>query len=154
MQEFPHRYVVTASGAVQGDVELTAERLPDLPSASPAEFDGPGNRWSPESLLVGAVGDCLILTFRAVAHASKVPWNSLTCDVTGTLDRIDRVTQFTNFEVRARLKIPVGSSPDRARQALDKAERGCLISNSLKGAIHLFPEIDVVADQVTELKSA
>jgi hypothetical protein len=57
MQAFPHRYAVTAagSGAAQGDVELSADRLPALRSASPTEFDGPGDRWSPEAFLVGAV---------------------------------------------------------------------------------------------------
>jgi hypothetical protein len=55
MQALPHRYRVKGAGRVTGDVELTAERLTVLQSASPAEFDGPGNRWSPETLLVGAV---------------------------------------------------------------------------------------------------
>ena len=68
MQALPHRYRVKGAGRITGDVELTAERLTMLRSASPAEFDGPGDRWSPETLLVGAVGDCFILTFRAVAN--------------------------------------------------------------------------------------
>ena len=148
MQEFPHRYRVTAAGAVEGDIELTAERLPRLRSASPAEFGGPGDRWSPETLLVGAVADCFILTFRAVARASKLPWTSLQCDVTGTLDRVDRVTQFTHLNVHAHLTVPAGTSADQARRTLEKAERGCLISNSLKGAIHLEPEVDIATDPV------
>jgi organic hydroperoxide reductase OsmC/OhrA len=102
MQAYPHRYRVTGSGRVTGDVELTAERLTPLRSASPAEFDGPGNRWSPETLLVGAVADCFILTFRAIARASKLPWISLDCEVSGTLDCVERVTQFTRFDMRAR----------------------------------------------------
>ena len=154
MREFPHYYTVTAAGAVQGDVELIADGLPSLPSASPAEFDGPGDRWSPETLLVGAVSDCIILTFRAVASASRLPWTSLECDVTGTLDRIDRVTQFTSFEIRAHLEIPAGTDPEHARRALEKAEHNCLISNSLKGVIHLVPEIDVAAEPVGELTRA
>ena len=93
METFPHRYQVKGSGRVLGDVELTAERLPLLRSASPAEFDGPGDRWSPETLLVGAVADCLILTFRAIATASKLSWTSLDCEVIGTLERQNRVTQ-------------------------------------------------------------
>lgn len=101
MQALPHRYRVTGTGRITGDVELTAERLTTLRSASPAEFDGPGDRWSPETLLVGAVADCFILTFRAVANASKLSWISLHCDVTGTLDRINRVTQFTHVEMTA-----------------------------------------------------
>jgi organic hydroperoxide reductase OsmC/OhrA len=154
MQEFPHHYAVAASGRTEGDVLLRADRLPGLPSASPAEFDGPGDCWSPETLLAGAVGDCLILTFRAVARASKLSWTSLRCDVTATLDRIDGVTQFTRFDVVAHLNVPAGTNEDLARRALEKAERNCLISNSLKGAIHLVPEIEVAGREVGELVTA
>jgi organic hydroperoxide reductase OsmC/OhrA len=125
--------------------------LPTLRSASPISFDGPGDRWSPETFLVAAIGDCLILTFRAVARASGLAWTSLECDVTGTLDRIERTTRFVGFEVRARLRVPPGTDPDRARQVLEKAERSCLISNSLSGAIHLIPTIEVALEPVTEL---
>ncbi|HYU77903.1 MAG TPA: OsmC family protein [Vicinamibacterales bacterium] len=147
MQDLPHHYAVTVAGAVQGDVELTAERLPNLHSASPAEFDGPGDHWSPETLLVGAVGDCFILTFRAVARASKLPWTSLRCHVTGTLDCVDRVTQFTHLHIHAHLMLQAGTDPDFARRALEKAERSCLISNSLKATVHFEPAIDIAAEQ-------
>jgi peroxiredoxin-like protein len=141
MRDLPHRYGVSASGAADGDVELDAEGLPRLRSASPAEFDGPGNRWSPETLLVGAVADCFVLTFRAVARASNIGWTSLRCDVTGTLDRVDRAMQFTRFDIRVHLEVPAGTDPDRARRALEKAERSCLISNSLKGVAHLEADV-------------
>ena len=103
MQTLPHRYRVKGAGRITGDVELTAERLTVLQSASPAEFDGPGDRWSPETLLAGAGADCFILTFRAIAKASRLAWVSLDCDVTGNLDRVDRVTQFTHFDMTAHL---------------------------------------------------
>jgi organic hydroperoxide reductase OsmC/OhrA len=151
MQGFPHRYTVAATGSAAGDVELNALHLSTLRSASPAEFDGPGDRWSPETLLVAAVGDCVILTFRAVARASGLAWNSLECDVTGTLDRIERTTRFVAFDIRAHLDVPNGTDPDRARQVVEKAERGCLISNSLNAAIHLIPTIEVAAEPAREL---
>jgi hypothetical protein len=53
MQALPHRYRVKGAGRTTGDVELTAERLTMIRSASPAEFDGPGDRWSPETLRRG-----------------------------------------------------------------------------------------------------
>ena len=137
MQALPHRYRVKGTGRLTGDVELTAERLTMLRSASPAEFDGPGDRWSPETFLVGAVADCFILTFRAVANASQLPWISLDCDVTGTLDRVDHVTLFTHLHMMAHLVVPAGVDVDRARHALEKAERNCLISRSLKAAVAL-----------------
>ena len=68
--------------------------------------------------------------------------------MSGTLDRIDRVTQFTHFDLRARLTVPAGTDPDLARRVMDKAERGCLITNSLKAPVRLAPEIDVAREPV------
>ncbi|MBP6716085.1 MAG: OsmC family protein [Acidobacteria bacterium] len=143
MDAFPHRYVVGTTGRPTGEVTLHADGLATLPSASPAEFDGPGDLWSPETLLVGAIGDCLILTFGAVARASGLPWTSLECDVTGTLDRVEKVTRFTAFEIRARLVVPTGTDPERATRLLEKSERACLITNSLNAAVTLVPTIEV-----------
>jgi peroxiredoxin-like protein len=146
MQALPHRYRVKGTGRLTGDVELTAERLTMLRSASPAEFGGPGDRWSPETLLVGAVADCFILTFRAVANASKVSWTSLECDVTATLDRVDHVTQFTHLDITARLVVPAGVDAAKARHALEKAERSCLISRSLKATVALAAAVEAAED--------
>ena len=143
MQNFPHQYAAVAAGTPDGDVDLTAGRLPRLATASPAEFDGPGDRWSPETLLVGAVADCFILTFRAVARGSRLSWTSLRCEGAGTLDRIDRVTQFTHIDLHATLNVPDGTDPDQARRALGKAERACLISNSLRAVLHLDTKVTV-----------
>ena len=147
MQTLPHRYRVNGTGRRAGDVELTAERLTMLRSASPPEFDGPGDRWSPETLLVGAVADCFILTFRAIAKASGLSWTSLDCEVTGTLDRVDRVTQFTHFAMTAHLVAPAGVDAVAVRQMLEKAERNCLISSSLKAPITLVAAVEIAEER-------
>lgn len=153
MQDFPHHYVVTATGTPESDIDLSAPRLPAIRSASPAEFEGPGDRWSPETLLVGAVADCFILTFRAVARASRVAWTSLECQANGTLDRVERVTQFSHVGLHARLTVPCGTSLEQAGHALEQAERHCLISNSLKATVHLDTNISV-AQPVVALTGA
>ena len=143
MHAFPHHYAVTASAEPVNDIQLASDGLPILRSAPPPQFEGPGNRWSPESLLVAAVADCFVLTFRAIARAAKLSWMSLDCAVTGTLDRVDRVPQFTEFEVIARLKVPPGVDLEQALRALEKAKRECLISSSLKASFHLDSQIEV-----------
>jgi organic hydroperoxide reductase OsmC/OhrA len=143
MEVFPHRYCVKGSGRATGDVELTAAGLAPLWSESPAEFDGPGDLWSPETLLVGAVADCFVLTFRAIAHASKLHWASLDCAVTGTLDHVERAVLFTRFDIRARLELLDEADAERARHALEKSERHCLITRSLRASIGLDLHIDV-----------
>jgi organic hydroperoxide reductase OsmC/OhrA len=154
MHEFPHHYQVTASAAVAGEIELAAEGLPRLPSASPPQFEGPGDCWSPETLLVGAVADCFVLTFRAVARASNLPWTSLHCNATGTLDRVERVSHFTRFDLVARLIVPEGTNPELARRALEKAERNCLVSNSLRASVHLEAIVEVEVEHAVSSASA
>jgi len=143
MQELPHHYTVSASARTDGEITLESARLAPLASAAPSEFGGPGDRWSPETLLVAALADCFVLSFRAVAQASKLEWVSLRCEVEGTLDRVERVTQFTGFKVRASLRVPQGANSERARGLLEKAEKICLISNSLKAASHLETSVEV-----------
>jgi peroxiredoxin-like protein len=137
MQQLPHHYEVSASALPDGDVPLWSHGLPGLATASPREFDGPGDRWSPETLLAGAVADCFILTFRAVARASKLTWHSLDCNATATLDRVDGVTRFTQVHLHANLMVPSGVDETLARRLLQKAEDRCLISRSLNAATHL-----------------
>lgn len=145
MKPFPHHYHVTASGAATGRVTLRHEGVPPIESAPPVEFGGPGDAWSPEGLLVAAVADCFILTFRAVARGAKLEWSDLEVSVTGTLERRDGVTSFTGFELHARLGVDATMDETAAHAALERAERGCLISNSLKAPVHLTAELTVPA---------
>lgn len=144
MEPYPHHYSVAATASAEGDVTLQSERLPALASDAPVQFGGAGDRWSPETLFVGAVADCFVLTFRAIARASKLPWSALSCDVEGTLERVDRVAQFTAFRIRASLQVPAGTNEEQARRLLDRAEQSCLITNSLKGTCHLEAGVEIV----------
>ena len=65
------------------------------------------------------------------------------CAVSGTLDRVEKVPQFTGFHVQATLRVPPGADEARARQALERAEQICLITNSLKGKAHLDARVEV-----------
>jgi peroxiredoxin-like protein len=142
MQPLPHRYVVTAVPDPTHHVSLTTPRVLPLVTAAPVEFDGPGDAWSPETLLVGAAADCFAITFRGVARASQLTWTGMTCEVAGTLDRVDGVMRFTRLDIEARLTVPDGASEALAGRVLDKAKRNCLITNSLTGEVHLHTTID------------
>ena len=145
MQDLPHHYHVSASAATTGNIMLKADDLPQLVTAPPAEFGGPGDQWSPETLLVGAVADCFILTFRAIARASKLEWTNLECSAEGVLERVERVTRFTAFTVNAKLTVPAGTDADKAQRLLEKAEEACLITRSLLAESHLEAEVIVAA---------
>jgi organic hydroperoxide reductase OsmC/OhrA len=131
MQEYPHRYRAAASGGVEGVIETRSPGIEPLETTAPPEFGGPGGLWSPETMLVGSVANCFILTFRAVARGSHFDWNEVSCDVLGVLDRVDRVTRFTEFHLDITLKLPAGSDEHKARRLAEKSEHVCLVTNSL-----------------------
>lgn len=143
MLPFPHTYSVSIAAAPADDILIDSDGLPALHTAAPANFDGPGDRWSPETLLVAAVADCFALTFRGIAKASQLPWLTLTCGVSGTLDRVDGVSRFTAFVIRARLRLPAEANEERAGRLLAKAEKTCLITASLSAPIELVATVDV-----------
>ncbi|NJK88949.1 MAG: OsmC family peroxiredoxin [Myxococcales bacterium] len=144
MQDLPHHYRTTAKAAREGTVTLAAPGLEDLVSAPPAEFGGPGDKWSPETLLTAALVDCFILTFRAIARASKLEWVNLTCEVVGTLDRVEKITKFVRYDLKANLQVSAGTDVERAKRLLERAETTCLITNSLSGESHLETEVTFV----------
>jgi peroxiredoxin-like protein len=141
MHPFPHRYVVNAVVRPAGAVPLSSEGVGGFESAPPKEFDGPGNLWSPEGLLTAAVADCFVLSFRAIAAASKLTWGHLEARTQGTLDRIDGKMRFTRFDTHATLHVPAGTDVERAKRLLEKAESSCLVTNSLLSERHLTVEV-------------
>lgn len=141
MQDFPHHYKVAAAAGPDGYVSLSGDGIEVIRSAPPVEFGGPGDKWSPETLLVASVADCFVLSFRAIARASKFSWTSLECEVEGTLERKEGAARFTQFKIKATLSVPQDAKEDRAHRLLEKANESCFITNSLSGATHLDIEV-------------
>lgn len=141
MKPLPHRYDVHISSRPSGYAELSTGGMPALRTAAPADFDGPGDAWSPEHLLVAAVQSCFLITFRGIARASKVEFAELEVEASGTVARVDGATRFTDIVLRPIVTIPEGTSREQLRETLEKAEARCLISASLACATRLEPAI-------------
>ena len=141
MKPLPHRYTARIAGGPEGYATLSSTGVPDLRTAPPPDFDGPGDAWSPEQLLLAAVEACFLLTFRAVAQASRLEFVSLSVEAEGVVDRVNGVTRFTEIVLRPRVALPAGVDWVRVQRALEKAERACLVSASLDTRIRLEPEI-------------
>ena len=93
------------------------------------------------AVLCASIADCFVLTFRAIARASKLEWSELACRVEGVLERVDGVAQYTRFTTSASLKVTSDSDAVKVQRLLEKAEHLCLVSNSLRGQRNLITEI-------------
>jgi peroxiredoxin-like protein len=143
MRPLPHRYDVRLTGGPTGYATLTAPGVPDMATAPPSDFDGPGDAWSPEHLLLAAVETCFLFTLRAVAQASRIEFTSLDLSGEGIVDRREGGMRFTEIVLRPRLRLPAGADEGKARRALEKSEKGCLVTASLSVPVRLEPEIAI-----------
>ena len=143
MHHFPHHYSVAVLVRPGEAVKLHAAELSEIESAPPKEFDGPGDRWSPEGLFTAAIADCIVLNFQGIAAHSKFTWTSLEARTNALLDRVEGKIRFTRIDTHIALVIPEGANPARARLLLEKAEATCPVSNTLNCEKHLTMEIEV-----------
>ena len=137
------------------EVEWTGERhgdlrapvLPNMQVDAPPEFKGHEGVWTPEHLFVAAVNSCFMTTFLAIAENSKLEFVSFSADAKGKLEKLDG-QGFIMTEVVLRPKLIINHARDveRAGRILEKAEKNCLISNSIKTETKLEPEVSFAGE--------
>lgn len=142
MEGHDYEIDVTSTGLKTGVIGPSADNLPLLEVASPPQFGGPDEVWSPEHLFVAALSSCLMTTFRAIAEASNIEVLEYSDSATGRLVRDDkRLYAFDLVTLRPRVVVADEAHVERTLRILDKAEKACLISRSVASEIVLEPTV-------------
>ena len=151
--QLPYFYETEVGWTGERRGDLRAPSLPTLEVAAPPEFKGHEGIWSPEHLYVASVNVCFMTTFLAVAELSKLEFVSFTCHARGKLEKEEgRGYRITEIRLGPRLVLRHDRDRERAARILEKAEKNCLISNSINTAVRLEPEIG--CSEVAELALA
>jgi peroxiredoxin-like protein len=139
-----YRYSSTAywTKGRSGRVEAEAGIAP-ITFSAPPEFQGEPGVWTPEHFFAAALGSCFVTTFRAIAEYSKFDYRDLQVEVEAILEKEQGGYAFTKVMLQPTLTIAAEADRERAARLLEKAERACLISRSVKSQIELQPEIVV-----------
>ena len=143
MHDPTHDYAVNLEWN-QGRIgQLSSPELENLiECATPPEFPhGVPGIWSPEHLFTAAVSSCLMTTFLSVADHSNLKIEKFTCKATGTLAKQDGKWMMTEVHLFPELTLSPGEKDDRGLKVLEKAEKACLISHSVKSEIKMTPTI-------------
>jgi organic hydroperoxide reductase OsmC/OhrA len=120
---------------------LSSSGKPDLAIATPPEFKGHPNIWTPEDLFVAAVNSCLMTTFLYYAGIHYLDFDSYAGDAEGTLESSELKLIFTEVKVFARIKVKSKQDIEKAMKCINLSEKNCLISNSIKSNVQVIPEI-------------
>jgi len=129
----------------EGDLRgaCSAGGRPDVQVGPPPEFGGPDGTWSPEELLVAAVGSCLMAAFLYYARQSGVELIRYRSEAEGVVELEGGRRAFSAFTVRPSVTVAAGHLT-AAQGAMERA-RACLVSNSLTADVRLLPEVSEAA---------
>ncbi len=133
MEKLPHTYKVEMEQ--DGDfIRTHADEAPVLLVGAPPQFGGKLGNWSPETLILSSIGQCLFLTYVSICKASKFKFSDYRASVQGTLEKTDHGVAFTGAHLQVSLQ---SSDPEKAKRLLEKAEKNCLVTNSLNFNVSL-----------------
>ena len=141
-----HDYRVDLIAGPDRTAELTSPdgALSALNVASPPEFGGPDDLWSPEHLYVASISTCLMTTFFAIADIARLEVVSYSDEALGHLQRgEDRLYSMDRVVLRPRVVVESEGDVAKANRLLDKAEKVCLISRSVVSAVEMRPAVSV-----------
>jgi len=82
-------------------------------------------------------------TFLAIAESSKLEFKSFNCKAKGKLDQVDGKFLMTEIILEPTVVLVNEKDKDRALRVLEKSEKACLISNSIKSEVIMKPTIKV-----------
>ena len=143
-----HTYNVNVNWVQDRKGTITSPELDNennrIEIATPPEFPGGmPNIWTPEHFFTAAVSSCLMTTFLAIAEFSKLEFISFKCKSKGVLEKVNGKFVISEVLLFPELVILDESKKQRALRILEKAEKACLISNSITSKISMEIKISI-----------
>ncbi|HSP41064.1 MAG TPA: OsmC family protein [Gillisia sp.] len=140
-----HQYNVDLIWIADRKGEISSPELNDIIEvATPPEFPkGMPGIWSPEHLFTAAVSSCFMTTFLAIAENSNLLFKDLFCPARGILSREDGKFVMSQIILEPVLTILNEYDREKAEKILIKAEKACLISNSITSEVFLKTRVIV-----------
>lgn len=145
-----HIYKVDLQWRSERKGEISSPDLEQLIEvATPPEFPkGIEGLWSPEHLYTAAVSSCFMTTFLAIAENSNLGFHSFSCPAKGKLSKLEGRFIMSEILLEPVLIIKHPKDIDKAGRILEKAEKACLITSSIKAQVYLHPEVRVAESLV------
>jgi organic hydroperoxide reductase OsmC/OhrA len=136
-----HFYDTSFQWITQRRGELRASGLPSLNVSTPPEFKGEPGFWTPEHLFVAAAESCLMATFLGIAENSKLPVASYRSSAKGKLEWMEGAgLRFTEIAIFSEVELEAAKDRERAIRVMARAEKNCLIANSMNVLLRVEPK--------------
>ena len=134
----------------RAEVRLTGEKMgvlslrgqPDRPVSTPPEFMGHENMTSPQELFVSSAAACLMTTFDFMGRKVRAEWNDFSCRGDGLVESVPGVgLVFSRIDLYPKVTVADEENADKVGKALRLALEHCMVTNSMKCAVEMHPEV-------------
>ncbi|MFW6044483.1 MAG: OsmC family protein [Planctomycetota bacterium] len=112
--------------------------------ATPSDFGGPKGVWTPEDLLVAAVNSCVMTTFLYHQAKSNFLLREYESSAKGRLAYGEDGLKLEEITLRPVIVVGAETDVQKARETIEQAEEGCLISRTL--------DCNVIVESTVEIK--
>lgn len=115
--------------------------------ATPPEFPGGVEKvWSPEHLFISSVSSCFMTTFLAIAEYSKLEFENFSVHAEGKLSKAeDGLFVVSEIVLKPDIVIINEKFADKAVRIMEKSEKACLITRSIKTKVTLESKVTLAA---------
>jgi organic hydroperoxide reductase OsmC/OhrA len=146
MMSEKHTYTTAVEWTKEKRAALSSKGLPTIEVATPPNFPG-GHEgiWSPEHLYTAAAEVCLMTTFLSFAERANLDFLSYKSEADGILDKVEKSLLMTRIHIKPTITVANEADREEALKLIERAERYCLISNSMKSEVTV--EAIVVVNQ-------
>ena len=120
-----------------------APSLKSLSVSTPPEFGGPEGEWSPEHLFLSSIISCFMSTYLSFVNKMKIENTGFECTATGQVEIVDGKYKFTYIHIYPKAFVGNEADVEKARVAMEKTKKYCLISNSVNAEIVQHPEVAI-----------
>jgi len=112
--------------------ETGSDGKPGIGISTPPEFGGPEGFWTPEDLLTSSVASCVLTSTLFFAEKGGIGLRSYKSKSTGTMEKTPAGLAITGVKIEVSIELEDAGQEAEIRKAVERAEKTCPISNSLK----------------------
>jgi len=122
---------------------LNADGKPSIHVASPPEFRGEPNVWTPEDFFVASVESCFLMTFAGLVEKRHLAVEAYYSRAEGLLEYVDDSYRFTRVTIHPTVIVTDMPSVKPVMTAFEDAKRDCLIARSLMTIVEVDADVEV-----------
>lgn len=135
------KYDVTVDWKEGKTGETRCGSKPAVEVATPPEFGGTENIWTPEDLLTSAVASCIMTSALFFIDRAGIQMRSYKSQATGTMEKTATGLAITHIAVSVSIELEDMAQEAAVRKALEQAEKTCPISKSLNCPVELLVNV-------------